>query len=275
MKTASEQNAMTTRPFLRWAGSKRSVVPKLSEYVPTAYGRYFEPFVGSGALFFHLRPKRALISDLNAELINLYNQMKVRPVELHQRFTSIPRESETYYEIRANLTEDMDPLQRAVYFLYLNRNCFNGLYRTNKSGKFNVPYASSGRGGYPSQSDFELCSTVLRDVTIACDDFESVLFEHVAEGDFVYMDPPFIKSQGRIFNEYVKGHFANKDLDRLDAVLKHIHRQKAFFLLSLADDEIAQGIASQWDSRRHMVQKNISGFASARKKSSEILVKNW
>ncbi|RRN75991.1 DNA adenine methylase [Agrobacterium deltaense] len=263
------------KPFLRWAGSKRSVVKKLAENSPPNYSRYLEPFVGSGALFFHLNPTTALISDLNWEVVNLFTQVKNHPRELYRRLIEPPRDKETYLKIRMRFGGEGDHLDRAASMLYLNRNCFNGLFRTNKTGKFNVPYASQRRGSYPSCDDILICAERLQSTQIEHGDFYSIISEHVREGDFVYLDPPYVKSEGRIFNEYVKGHFNHQDTERLSVLLKKIDSVGARFLLSFIDDEIVEFIADQWRSEKYLVQKNIAGFAASRRKSGEILVKNW
>lgn len=274
-QTNPTNDAASAKPFLRWAGSKRSVVKKLAENSPRSYSRYLEPFVGSGALFFHLNPSSALISDLNWEVVNLFTQVKHHPIELYRRLLVPPRDKETYLKIRTRFGSESDVLDRAASMLYLNRNCFNGLFRTNKTGKFNVPYASQGRGNYPTCDDLLICSERLQDTRIEYGDFYSIISENVCEGDFVYLDPPYVKSEGRIFNEYVKGHFNHQDTERLSGLLKKIHSVGAKFLLSFIDDEIVDFIAEEWGCEKYLVQKNIAGFAASRRKSGEILVKNW
>lgn len=265
----------STKPFLRWAGSKRSVVAKLAENTPLNFQRYIEPFVGSGALFFHLAPEAAILSDLNPEVVNLFIQIRNCPKKLHDLVHAFPRNKETYLEVRAKFGTEIDPLDRAASMLYLNRNCFNGLYRTNKSGKFNVPYAAAGRGAYPTLNDFEACAQRLQNADIRHGDFFDIVSRVVQHGDFVYLDPPYLLSEGRIFNEYVKGHFSQKDTNRLEELLDLIDQKGAQFLLSFADDQIIHTISSKWTSETYLVQKNISGFASSRRKSPELLVKNW
>ncbi|MFK0385186.1 DNA adenine methylase [Agrobacterium sp. NPDC090273] len=263
------------KPFLRWAGSKRSVVKKLAENSPPEYSRYLEPFVGSGALYFHLNPSAALISDLNWEVVNLFIQVKHRPIELYERLIAHSRDKETYLAIRKTFGTEEDDLDHAASMLYLNRNCFNGLFRTNKSGKFNVPYAAQRRGSYPACDDLLTCSERLQNTQIEHGDFHTVISANVAKGDFVYLDPPYVKSEGRIFNEYVKGHFNHQDTERLSALLRAIDKAGAKFLLSFIDDEIVDFISAEWGSEKYLVQKNIAGFAANRRKSAEILVKNW
>ena len=263
------------RPFLRWAGSKRSVVKKLAANIPPSFNRYIEPFVGSGALFFHLNPGCAILSDLNWEVVNLFKQVKERPRELHKRLIAPDRERDTYIRIRQGFGSETDNLARATSMLYLNRNCFNGLYRTNKSGKFNVPYAHQRRGEYPSIENLLHCSKRLQDTELLDGDFFDVVIDRMRPGDFIYLDPPYVKSKGRIFNEYVKGHFNHEDTKRLADLLRKIHEVGAFFLLSFIDDEIISSIAEEWGHEKYLVQKNIAGFAADRRKSAEFLIKNW
>lgn len=273
--TSASTIELPTRPLLRWAGSKRSAMAHLAEHVPESYNRYFEPFVGSGALFFHLKPVSATISDLNPELINFYNQLSLDAIGLFNGICSIPREKEAYTTVREAFAVERDPFLRAVQFAYLNRNCFNGLYRTNKSGQFNVPYAEAGRSSYPSETDFLRAANLVRNANVVLADFRSVIDEQFAAGDFAYLDPPYLMAEGRIFSEYIPGHFSSKDLRELSETLRLIDNRGGKFIMSFIDDPIIQEIASEWNTVRYEIQRNISGFAGARKRASELLVKNW
>lgn len=273
------QNAPTAelpmRPLLRWAGSKRSAMTHLAAHVPQDYNRYFEPFVGSGALFFHLKPKCATISDLNPELINFYNQLSLDAIGLFNGVSNIPRKKDTYTMVRAAFAVEADPFLRAIQFAYLNRNCFNGLYRTNKSGHFNVPYAEAGRSSYPSEEDFLRAARLIRGASVVMADFRSVIEEQFAAGDFAYLDPPYLMAEGRIFSEYIPGHFSSNDLQELSQTLRLIDNRGGKFIMSFIDDPIVRDISDEWRTVRYEIQRNISGFAGARKRASEILVKNW
>lgn len=264
-----------TRPLLRWAGSKRSALAHITRQMPANFDKYIEPFAGSAALYFTLSPRKSVISDLNNDLISFYDVLKVSPIVLYNKFIAVPREKEAYLAIRDAFRVEVDPLERATQFIYLNRNCFNGLYRTNKAGHFNVPFAALGRAKYPSLEDFEKASKQLQGTTLSCADFRSVIFDHVQENDLVYLDPPYLKQQGRIFSEYVKGHFCAADLGDLLEVLQEIDRRGAKFIMSFIDDPIVDTIRHDWNCVNYEVQRNIAGFAGARKKTPEILLKNW
>lgn len=269
------QATPTVRPFLRWAGSKRSVVRHLELNTPSHYSRYLEPFVGSGALYFHLNPKSAILSDLNWEVVNLFHQVKKRPRELHRKLNELARDKDTYLRIRQHFGSEQDNLERATAMLYLNRNCFNGLYRTNKSGKFNVPYANQRRGEYLGMEELLECAHRLKRTKVIHGDFYDVITTEVKEGDFVYLDPPYVQSEGRIFHEYVKGHFNLKDTKRLADLLEEINSRRAYFLLTFIEDDAIAPIAQTWGYERYLVQRNISGFAANRRKCVELLIKNW
>lgn len=250
------------------------MVARLKEQSPAHYLRYLEPFVGSGALYFHLRPKSGILSDLNWDVINLFEQVRDNPVLLHQKLIDTSRDKETYLRIRSHFGDEEDLLERAVSMLYLNRNCFNGLFRTNKSGKFNVPYAAARRGQNPSLENIVDCAEQLKSTLVIHGDFYSVISEHVREGDFVYLDPPYVMSQGRIFNEYVKGHFNGADIERLSELLRLIDSRGGKFVMSFIEDEVISKIADEWGAGKYFVQRNISGFANKRRKSSELIIKN-
>jgi len=144
-------------PFLRWAGSKRRLLPNLLELVPEAYDRYIEPFVGSGCLFFALKPDSAILGDINGALMEVYSTVHKHPRLVSRAVHRIKRTPEQYYMLRDEGPGLLPPIQRVARFIFLNRNCFNGIYRTNKEGKFNVPFGSR-TGQLPGESFFYRCS---------------------------------------------------------------------------------------------------------------------
>jgi len=137
---------LSAKPFLRWAGSKRKLLPQLLEFTPKDYGRYVEPFAGSACLFFHLKPRKALLGDINHDLIRTYLEVKYRVKEVVAELEKLNCSKENYYRIRAWQSERLSGPRQAARFIYLNRFCFNGLYRTNKTGQFNVPYGAERAG---------------------------------------------------------------------------------------------------------------------------------
>jgi DNA adenine methylase len=263
------------KPFIRWAGSKRQLVPLLSSCWPGENYRYVEPFMGSACVFFEISPAKALLSDLNDDLILTFDMVRKFPEKTYSAITELPRGSECYYKIRDLDPDDLEPIRRAARFLYLNRFCFNGLYRTNMKGKFNVPYASSKTGNFPSWEDFSHAAKSLESVDLRCGDFASVLSKEVKSGDFVYLDPPYAVRNKRIFNQYGPDTFGLNDLERLSENLEMINSSGALFLLSYANCEEAKFLFRQWSTIEVEVQRNIAGFARHRGRASELLMSNF
>lgn len=261
------------RPVLRWAGSKRKSLGVLASYWKDGYARYVEPFAGSASLFFKLEPKKALLSDINSALIEALEVVRDNPDELHMRVAALPRNRTEYYRMRELDPSQLSVMDRGVRFVYLNRFCFNGIYRTNRDGGFNVPYAHGKPGFVPPVEDFRRCSRLLTAARLKCCDFGSTL-SAVREGDFVYIDPPYTVAGRRVFSQYHERQFTEKDLNRLDAHLKSIDRKGAIFVFSYTDSPEARRIGRSWSARRVQVRRNIAGFASARKLSYELVISN-
>lgn len=207
-------------PFLRWVGGKRWLVDTYPEIFPRSYNRYIEPFLGSGAVFFHLRPETALLGDSNAALIDTYQAIKSdwRKVWTVLRRHHRQHDSDYYYRIRRSGPRTLHT--RAAKFIYLNRTCFNGIYRVNGEGGFNVPLGSRASVIRPGD-DFAAVSRVLRGCRLQCCDF-ATLVEKAKQGDFVYVDPPYtVKHNDNNFVRYNEVLFRWQDQVRLaDAVLE-------------------------------------------------------
>lgn len=260
------------KPFLRWAGSKRKQLSRLRAFWSPDHEGYVEPFAGSACLFFDLAPRAAVLGDSNKELIQVYRVVRDEPERLYQRLCRIQRDLPTYLRWRSLNPESLDRETRALRFLYLNRNCFNGIYRTNMDGQFNVPMGTR-LGAYFSKDDLVACSKLLRRTTLVAGDFAKTL-EQVKAGDFVYLDPPFAVTSRRIFREYGKKTFGTADIPRLSKSLTAIVKQKADFLVSYADCTEARALALKWYSVRLPIKRHIAGFAGDRKKAYEWLISN-
>lgn len=258
---------------LRWAGSKRQALRHLSLHWHNEYSRYVEPFAGSASLFFHIKPSRALLADKNSELINAYSVLRRAPRELHRRLSAIPVNQATYYAVRGYDQNTMSALGRAVRFLYLNRCCFNGLYRTNRRGQFNVPYAKNRIRALLPLDAFLAWAQLLAGADLRTWDFGTTL-ARVGKGDFVYLDPPYAVRSRELFNNYGPHSFDEADLARLIMHLDRIHERGAAFLLSYADCPQFRALVGAWKVRTIRVRRNIAGFVSARRLASELLVTN-
>lgn len=267
--TAHSLNAYV--PLIRWAGSKRQLLPSLREFWSDSYERYVEPFAGSATLFFAIAPKSALLADLNCDLIQMYSTLQVQPRRVYLRATAFARSEEEYYRIRALDPTALDPVERAARFLYLNRFCFNGLYRTNRNGAFNVPYSPAKSGRFPDWSKFAASATLLSSAVLYSGDFEAVLQGKIKPGDFVYMDPPYVVSQRRVFRQYGPKAFTSDDLPRIKRMLDEIADCGGSFVLSYAECPEAVSHFSRWPSMKVSAIRNISGFSKHRRKAEELL----
>lgn len=273
MSQSKNSDTVVAKPFLRWAGSKRQLVSTLASFWSDDYDRYVEPFCGSSALFFEIAPSRALLADKNGELIHTYEVLRDNPEELYTAATSLPRGKSAYYRIRAQNSCNLSALDRAARFLYLNRFCFNGLYRTNQSGQFNVPHASRGTGEFPSAQQFTAIAKLLVNAKLRVSDFGRTL-NSARCGDFVYMDPPYAVTDRRMFREYTSRPFALRDLNRLVRHLDGLHERGVAFLVSYADCTEARRLFAPWHPRRIRVRRHIAGFSSSRRHAYELLVSN-
>src|ERR1051326_1076236 len=262
--------------FLRWAGSKRLLLNELANYWPGRDAAYFEPFAGSACLFFHLEPHRAVISDLNTELIGTYQQMQRDVERVIECFRRLVKGERAYYSIRKQNPRQLQPAEAAARFIYLNRYCFNGLFRTNLDGNFNVPYGPPKRplGVVEFEQRLRNAARLLKRARCVAADFESII-DRVGPGDFVYLDPPYAVTHARVFAEYLPTSFAPSDLPRLSNVLDRIDTAGAIFLLSYADSPEAPQLSKRWRGRRVASRRNISGFVGARRVASEMLVSNF
>jgi DNA adenine methylase len=226
-------------PIVRWAGSKRKLLPILLRRVPKTYSRYIEPFAGSACMFFALNPDEAILGDLNSALLDTYDTVRMYPLRTLRAARSLPQTAVDYYRVRA-APLPVGRIARAARFLYLNRYCFNGLYRTNAQGRFNVPFGRD-TGGFPAEHKFCRSAEILRKAELIAEDFSSVI-KRARRGDFVYMDPPYASRSRNGRNEYGTESFTPDDIPRLIVGLERLHKQQVQFLLSYSytDDFINQ-----------------------------------
>jgi DNA adenine methylase len=273
-KAALNVRAKECPPFLRWAGSKRQLVPLLRSFWTGEHQRYVEPFAGSACLFFAMRPPKAILGDLNRELIATYLEVKYRIGSVLQELRALPRASKREYKRLRKLDPGiLSPSARAARFIYLNRLCFNGIYRTNLLGKFNVPYSGDRCGALPDDELFRTCSRRLRTARFVRGDFEEVL-KLAKRGDLVYMDPPFAVRARRVFRQYDPSTFTCDDITRLRSWMERLDAQRIDFVVSYAESDEADVLKKGFFHRTVAVRRNIAGFAAHRSVSNELLISN-
>ncbi len=260
-------------PLLRWAGSKKKLLPLLEEAAPANIRRYIEPFAGSAVLFLRLKPARAILSDLNTDLIKTYETVRCDPVKVWRLVRQIPAGHDDYYRVRDIAPATLDPISRAARFVYLNRYCFNGVYRTNREGQFNV---ARGKGclGIPSRELFEAFAQRLEAVDLRCSDFQATV-RRASQGDFCYLDPPYAGTGTRDRGEYGPGSFKSLDLERLAGAMEGADKRGANVLLSYAEQPEVLTRFAGWHIKRLSVARNVSGFSGTRRRASEVLISNY
>lgn len=211
------------RPLLKWAGGKSQLLDKILPKFPKSYNKYIEPFFGGGAVFFGLAPERSLIADSNPELINLYRCIAKNPEEVIHFLKDFQNTKEAFYEMRALDPTNLDPFHAAARTIYLNKTCFNGLYRVNKKGLFNVPFGSYANPNFLDVANLKAASELLKKAQIECMDYKTLLQQEAREGDLVFLDPPYLPvSEYADFKRYTKEQFYEEDHRELATEVKRL-----------------------------------------------------
>ena len=260
------------RPFLKWAGGKRWLFQTREIALPDFSGRYIERFLGGGAGFFHIMPERALLADSNKRLIELYVVVRdhQKPFELLLKQHAAKHSRDYYYQVRAACLKC--PIKRAAQFLYLNRTCWNGLYRVNRNGEFNVPIGAKKTVVF-SNDDFRAWSKALRRADIVMQDFEASI-DAASEGDFLFVDPPYsVRHNSNGFVKYNESIFAWEDQERLRDALLRAAERGAKFAMTNADHESVRGLYASFGHHTQLVRHSvIAGSAQHRSFTTEFLV---
>ena len=262
-----------SRSPLRWAGSKRKLVPTLERLAPARFKRYVEPFCGSLCLYVALKPTSALVGDINEELVNFYRMIAWRPKAIANAIHDLSEDEATYYELRSHDPHTLGQQARAVRFLYLNRFCFNGVYRTNRQGQFNVARGKH-MGRIPPIQELIEFGRLMRRATVRQCDFQE-LVDAAERGDFLYLDPPYAGRGVRDRGEYGVGAFKEEDLDRLSESLHRASARGVKVLLSYADLPDIRSRFHNWNVTKLEIARNVAGFASARSSVSELILRNY
>jgi DNA adenine methylase len=270
-------------PFLKWVGGKRQLIPAIMEHLPKNINNlnYYEPFIGGGALFFHLQPQNAFINDFNEELINVYNVIKNNLPELISDLKKHKNEADYFYEIRSldrsEKFQDLSQVERASRVIFLNKTCFNGLYRVNNAGEFNAPFGRYKNPNIVNEPTLKAVNKFLNNsnVRISSGDYSEIL-ESADENSFVYFDPPYHPiSESSNFTGYVQGGWNIYDQIRLRELCDELHDRGVKFLLS---NSSAQFIRDQYENYAVTTVKAtraINSNGADRGEIDEVLIKNY
>lgn len=272
------------KPFVKWAGGKRQILDKLKEHLPEEYNTYYEPFVGGGALLFELEPKNAVINDFNDELINVYKVLcdKVKfnkMIKLLNKHEAKHSE-EYYYEIRnkdrnKRSFKKLAEHTRAARTIYLNKACFNGLYRVNSKGEFNVPFGKKDKVNTYEGSNLNLLNYYLssNNFQILNGDFEKAV-ETAQKGDFIYFDPPY-DSDTSTFTSYTEVGFGKNEQIRLAKVFKDLSNRGCYVMLSNHNTKLINELYSEFNIHVIEAKRNINSNGQKRGTVEEVIITNY
>ena len=279
MAVVLEKLEKETYPIVKWVGGKRQLMFELLKSMPKSYNRYFEPFIGGGALFFELQPENAYISDMNEELINLYSVVRDNVYELISDLNKHEVSKEYFLEIRnidrTDEYKNLSNVQRASRFIYLNRTCFNGLYRVNSQGQFNVPFGNYKNPRIVDKNNLLNCSELLKNTEINCADFSEILTK-VKKGDFVYFDPPYVPlNETSSFTSYTKDGFDMDMQFKLREVCDELDSMGVMFMLSNSDTKFVNELYSNYEIKKVFASRAVNANAEGRGKITEVLVRNY
>lgn len=279
MAVVLEQLKSETYPIVKWVGGKRQLMFELIKNMPKSYNRYFEPFIGGGALFFELQPEHAYISDMNEELINLYSVVRDNVYELIKDLSKHEVSKEYFLEIRnIDRTEqytELSDVERASRFIYLNRTCFNGMYRVNSQGQFNVPFGHYKNPRIIDKNNLLNCSELLKKTEIKCADFSEILTK-VKKGDLVYFDPPYVPlNETSSFTSYTKDGFDINMQFKLRDVCDELDNKGVKFMLSNSDTKLVNELYVNYEIKKVFASRQINANADGRGKITEVLVRNY
>ncbi|MBI2671929.1 DNA adenine methylase [Candidatus Woesearchaeota archaeon] len=267
--------------IVKWAGGKKQLIEQLKEFFPEKIDRYFEPFVGGGAVLFYVlqnfNPKETVISDINEELINCYKVIKynVEDLILKLQFHRKHHSKDYYYNIRELKPEILSDIERASRTIYLNKTCFNGLYRVNSRGQFNVPIGSYKNPQIFSEQELRFISKLLKNVKIKVMSFEKIL-DFVKQEDFVYFDPPYYPlEKGKSFTSYTKEKFLEKEQEKLKEIFKELNKKRCNVMLSNSDTIFIKNLYKEFNINIVKANRMINCDATKRGKINEIIITNY
>ncbi len=264
--TARKLDTVQAKPILKWAGGKTQMLDDLLPKVPSSYGRYIEPFFGGGALFFALRPENAIIADSNPELINMYRQVANNVEDVISYLKKYENTSEMFYQVRSLDWNDLTPAEAAARTVYLNRTCFNGLYRVNRKGQFNVPYGKYVNPKICDEENLHAASKALQNTEIVCGDYLLVLEHYAQPGDFIFLDPPYLPiSEYSDFKRYTKEQFYEEDHVELAKMVMRLHEMGCTVVLTNSNHPLVHELYSSFKIDIIQTKRHISCNGNTRR----------
>lgn len=268
-------------PFLKWVGGKRQLMPELKSHIPKKVGRYFEPFLGGGALFFEIQPEQGIVNDANPDLINVYQVIKDNVDELIEDLKKHVNEEEYFYQIRGlDRTEGfnkLSPIQKASRIIYLNKTCFNGLYRVNNAGEFNSPFGRYKNPNIVNEVTLKAVNNYLNKTKTVINNADYIEATSDAKrGNFVYLDPPYDPvSDSSNFTGYTQSGFNKDEQIRLKEFCEKMDRKGVKFMLSNSSTQFIKELYSGFKIHTVEATRAINSDPLGRGKVEEVIVKNY
>ena len=265
-KLAGMTKEIQAKPIIKWAGGKTQMLHDIMPKVPSAYGKYIEPFIGGGALFFALNPEQAVISDSNPELINMYQEVAWHVDDVIGYLRHYKNTEEEFYSVREKNWMNLSRAEAAARMIYLNKTCFNGLYRVNKKGQFNVPFGKYKTPKYCNEEALSAASKILQKATIVCGDYISVLEEYAEPGDFIFLDPPYLPiSVYSDFKRYTKEQFHEEDHRKLAGSVERLQELGCFVILTNSNHPLVHELYAPYKIEVVQTKRYISCNGSKRR----------
>ena len=266
-------NILRPKPFLKWVGGKTQMLEILNESLPLRYNKYIEPFIGGGALFFSLNKRDSIIADINNDLINSYKIVQNDVDNLINTLSTMKNTEEDFYRIRALNIDGLSELERAARLIYLNKTCFNGLYRVNMQGQFNTPYGKYTNPNICDSVNLKLASDYLKDTTIIHGDYKQVLINNAQPGDLIFLDPPYVPiSEYSDFNRYTKEKFDYQEQVALADEVRRLHELGCFVLLTNSDHDTVHQLYRDYEIKIYNTKRSINSKGDKRT-GKDVLIK--
>jgi DNA adenine methylase len=254
------------KPFLKWAGGKTQLLDELIAKAPLKYGQYIEPFIGGGAMFFAMRPSAGVIADSNPELVNVYRCIANNVDQVIEYLKTFENCEDEFYKIRALKSSDLEPAFASARTIYLNRTCFNGLYRVNQKGHFNVPFGKYKNPKICDEDKLQAASLALQNIEILQGDYKKVLKRTAKRGDFVFLDPPYLPvSKYSDFQRYTKEQFYEEDHYELADEVKRLQKLGCHVVLTNSNHPLVHKLYEPYEIKITNTRRNISSKSKTRK----------
>ncbi len=269
---------MNVKPFVKWVGGKTQLLPQLLALAPKEFKAYHEPFVGGGALFFALKPETAYLTDFNPRLVNAFRCVKDNLQEVVMHMRAFQRTADCYYKQRELLNKEgsvsFNEPEAAARFIFLNKTCFNGLWRENSHGEFNVPYGGDRKGKFLDESNLLACSIALRkpNMYFGSQDFGCVA-ENAVEGDFAYFDPPYIPLTATSFVDYTSDGFGGPEQVRLRDLALELKSRGVHVMLSNSDTALTRELYKGFELHEVQARRSVNRNGNGRGKVGELIIR--